>query len=141
MRPIKCLWLIDDDPIFVYLNRKMMVELYLAEQIEVFENGQLAIDHLHQANSQDLPEIIFLDLMMPVLDGWGFLDEYMEMAESVKTKIKLYVLSSSGSPQDIKRAKKIKEISEYIKKPISKAKFAQIVGDLETERDRKDANP
>lgn len=141
MRPIKCLWLIDDDPIFVYLTRKMMVELHLAEQIEVFENGQLATDHLHQANSQDLPEIIFLDLMMPVLDGWGFLDEYMEIAESVKTKIKLYVLSSSGSPQDIKRAKKIKEIAGFIKKPMSKANFNEIVGNLETERDKKEDNP
>lgn len=128
MKLIKTLWLIDDDEIFVYLTRKIIDKTQLTEQIKVFENGQIAIDYLSRlgANSKYLPEIIFLDLMMPVLDGWGFLDEYKAMLETFQSKIKLYILSSSVSPQDIKRAKKFKGIVDFITKPITKEKITEI---------------
>lgn len=129
MNSIKRLWLVDDDPIFVGLTRKMMDKMLFTGNIEVFLNGQLALEHLRQKGEVegDLPQVIFLDLMMPVLDGWGFLDEYRKMAESVKRNITLYILSSSNSPQDIKRARKNQEISGFITKPILRAKFSEIL--------------
>lgn len=136
MNPIKTIWLVDDDPIFVYLTLKMMNKEHLAHLIEVFENGQQALDQLKHLSEQfgDLPQVIFLDLMMPVLDGWGFLDEYAELDEMVRRKIKIYVLSSSKSPQDIHRAKEIKVICDFITKPLSKSRFSEIVKNLGNKR-------
>ena len=131
MTPIKRLWLVDDDAIFVSLTKKMMGKMNFAGNIEVFENGQLALEHLRQVSDDggDLPQLIFLDLMMPVLDGWGFLDEYIKMAESIRRKITLYVLSSSASPQDIKRIKRNRAVRGFITKPMPRAKFTEIVTD------------
>ena len=134
MIPVTRLWLVDDDPIFVYLTRKMIAKMNFKGNIDVFANGQLAIDHLRQLCEKDgdVPQVIFLDLMMPVLDGWGFLDEYLEIAESHRKNITIYILSSSDSPQDIKRAKKYPEVRRFITKPISEDKFSEIVGGIET---------
>lgn len=88
MRPIECLWLIDDDPIFVDLTRRMIAKMHLVERIEVFENGQQALDHLHQvgADSQDFkffrtenPKWLFFGCH-PVCSGFfvvGGLDIYL----------------------------------------------------------------
>lgn len=135
MIPVTRIWLVDDDPIFVHLTKLMIGKMPFAGKIEVFGNGQLALDQLHRVSEEmgDLPQVIFLDLMMPVLDGWGFLDEYMELADSIKQNISLYILSSSVSPQDVKRANKNQDVIGFISKPITKAKYFEIVGGIVAE--------
>ncbi len=121
MNAVKNIWLIDDDDIFVFLTSRLLERMADKKEITIFKNGQQAIDHFRQslADNATLPDIIFLDLMMPVLDGWGFLEEYIPLCLQFTKEITLYVLSSSVSPQDLMRAKAIKEVKNYIIKPLS----------------------
>jgi len=132
MDSVKNLLLIDDDEIFTFMTRKIIEQTKLAEQIKIFENGKEAIEFLKKTveNKEVLPEIIFLDLSMPVLDGWGFLEEYIKLKPRFEKKITLYIISSSVSPKDHERAKGYSEVSDFIIKPMSKDKFVNIIKNL-----------
>lgn len=132
MNTVKNLLLIDDDEIFTFMTKLIIEKTNLAEQIKVFANGQEAIDFLKQSvtHNEMLPDIIFLDLSMPVLDGWGFLDEYIMLKPQFGKKITLYIISSSVSPGDHERAKKYSDVSDFIVKPMSKDKFIDIIKNL-----------
>ncbi|MEX2565914.1 MAG: response regulator [Cyclobacteriaceae bacterium] len=122
------IWLIDDE-IFIYLTGKLFKSLEINENVEVFENGQLAISHLRDLiiKKLTLPDFIFLDIMMPVLNGWGFLDEYVQFPSKSKDRISLFILSSSISPQDVQRAKGIIEVEDYITKPLTMENLSTII--------------
>lgn len=129
MSVLKKIMLVDDDEIFVFLISKTIEHLKLVEQIEVFENGLDALEYFekHKFNNEILPEIVLLDLSMPIINGWQFLDQYSKISTHLTKKIDIYICSSSISPDDIARAKTIKEITDFIIKPISKEKLIDIV--------------
>ena len=89
MNTVKNLLLIDDDEIFTFMTKRLIERTNLAEQIKIFENGKTAIDFLESLIDKPalLPEVIFLDLSMPILDGWGFLDEYIFLKPKFGKKI------------------------------------------------------
>lgn len=132
MNLIKSLFLIDDDEIFTFMTKRIIEKTNLTEQIKIFENGKEAIDFLKDAVDKPelLPEIIFLDLSMPILDGWGFLEEYIDLKPKFGKKITLYIVSSSVSPRDHERAKTYSEVSDFIIKPMTKEKFIDIIKNL-----------
>lgn len=132
MKHSKSLILIDDDEIVVYLTQKIVSQNDLVELIKVFNNGKDAIDYLKENinNPELLPEIIFLDLFMPIMDGWEFLDEYITLRPRMGKSITIYIISSSVSPTDINRAKKYSEVSDYIIKPVTKTHFLDILKNL-----------
>jgi len=94
--------LIDDDEIFTYIIKKIIEESEISEQITIFNNGRDAINYLTEVADEEtlLPKVIFLDLNMPLLDGWGFLDEYIRLKPKMCKKINLYVITSSVSTYD-----------------------------------------
>lgn len=132
MNSVKNLLLIDDDEIFTFMTKRIIESTNLAEQIKIFENGKDAIDFLNSIVDKPelLPEIIFLDLSMPILDGWGFLEEYIQLKPRFGKKITLYIISSSVSPKDHERAKTYSEVSDFIIKPMTKEKFIDIIKNL-----------
>jgi len=132
MNPIKSLLLVDDDEIFTYLTKKTLEETKLVEKIKIFSNGQDAIEFLERAvdRKEVLPDVIFLDINMPILDGWGFLEEYILLKPDLEKKIIIYIISTSISPHDIERANSISEVSDYIIKPLTKDKFFSIINNL-----------
>ncbi|MGC4041612.1 MAG: response regulator [Flavobacterium sp.] len=132
MNSVKNLLLIDDDEIFTFMTKRIIEKTHLAEQIKIFENGKEAIDFLKNVASKPelLPEVIFLDLSMPILDGWGFLEEYINLKPKFGKKITLYIISSSVSPRDHERAKTYSDVSDFIIKPMTKEKFIDIIKNL-----------
>ncbi len=132
MKKIKKIALVDDDEIFVFLTSKTIENTHLVDMIKVFGNGLEAINFLKQNLEKPdlLPEIIFLDLSMPIMDGWQFLEEFVKMNPKIGREIVIYICSSSISPDDIKRAKAISAVSDYIVKPISKDKLVEILKGL-----------
>lgn len=132
MRPIKTLTLIDDDDVFVFLTKKIIEQTNLVDLIKVFGNGLDAINFLkeNKNNVDALPEVILLDLSMPIMDGWQFLEEYTMLNPYVGKKITIYICSSSISPADVARAKSISAVSDYIVKPITKEKLIEVVKNL-----------
>lgn len=129
MKKIEIIALIDDDPAFVFITEKIIEKTNHFKEVKVFDNGLNALNYLKENLNNDihLPNIIFLDLSMPVMDGWQFLDEYALLEIKNKSKITVYICSSSISPYDITRAKNISEVTDFIIKPITKEKLTEIV--------------
>jgi CheY-like chemotaxis protein len=122
--------IIDDDKIYVNLVRKIIEIKKLSENLLVFKNGLEALDYfkviLSNLTEAKLPEIIFLDLNMPVMNGWEFLGEFVKIKNNFDKKISLYVVSSSIDPRDLERAKSFNLVTDYLIKPIELKKFEKI---------------
>lgn len=132
MRTIKNMMLIDDDDTFVFLTKKAIEKTNLVDLIKVFGNGLDAINFLNQ-NCEDinsLPEIILLDLSMPIMDGWQFLDQFVKLIPKIEKKITIYICSSSISPDDVLLAKKNNAVTDYIIKPVTKEKLIELINRL-----------
>lgn len=129
MKKINLLLLVDDDEIFRFITQTMIAETKLVHQIKTFENGKLAIEFLKAIHEQteELPDIILLDLTMPILDGWGFIEHYLELLPKFGKRIQLYVLSSSIDPYDHEKAKSISAVSDFVIKPITKSQFLELL--------------
>jgi CheY-like chemotaxis protein len=128
MKKVKTLGIVDDDKIYTFLVKRTIEQTNLVDLIKVFGNGLDAIDFLKKNadNPDSLPEIILLDLSMPVMDGWEFIEEYMLLSPKLGRMITIYIVSSSISPHDIAKAKSISSVTDFIIKPISKENLIEI---------------
>lgn len=122
--------IIDDDPIFVFGIKRLLSVLNFSHSTEVYTNGAEALDALKGGVFAD---VIFLDLNMPVMDGWQFLEEYTQL--QVTPKPIIYIVSSSIDPADISKAKEYDNVRDYVVKPVSKSRLQEIMRDI---ADRKD---
>ncbi len=122
MKKIKTACIIDDDPIFIYGTKRLMAEIDFCETVLVYQNGQDAMDGLNKfmANGQKLPCVILLDLNMPIMNGWEFLDDFVKIPNYSREKVVIYIISSSVDPRDLGRIKNYNVVNNYILKPISK---------------------
>jgi CheY-like chemotaxis protein len=125
---IKKFTLIDDDEIFVLLTSKFIEGTGLVEHIQTFDNGLDAIEFFSKnwQTASEIPEIMLVDLSMPILDGWQFIEEFAAIKKNINKRIDIYVCTSSISPNDVERAKNISDIVDFLIKPISKEKLAEI---------------
>jgi CheY-like chemotaxis protein len=115
------LTIVDDDPMSSFYIKRLAELGEVANIITIYNNAQGALDYLlsYKKSAQNLPDIILLDIYMPGIDGWGFLQEYKKIKDSLNKKIEIYIISSSTHPQDISRAKEIPEVHDYFQKPIT----------------------
>lgn len=125
------MWIIDDDPMASFYIKRLAELGELASIITIYDKAQWAIDYLlqHKKANEHLPDVILLDIYMPELDGWGFLQEYGKIKEQLPKDIKIYIISSSGHSNDIKRAKSSPDVKGYLQKPITKDRLIQVVID------------
>lgn len=125
--------IIDDDEIYQYTVTRNIESQKLAKKILVFSDGEEAMQFLidNVSNSSNIPDIIFLDINMPIMDGWQFLEEYINIKPKLGKAVTIYMVSSSVDEADIQRAKKISEISDYLIKPISPDKLKSVIKAIE----------
>ena len=119
----KLTYIIDDDKLTVKLMSILISKSKFCEEIHSFNNAQFAIEKLKENwnDSEILPDAILLDLNMPVMDGWQFLDEFIHLP--IKKEISIFIMTSSIDPADIEMAKKYDVIKDYIMKPITANKL------------------
>lgn len=120
--------LIDDNEIDNLINQKMIESSAICQHILVHTGARSAIEFLRNieklsgaiADAKKLiPDIILLDIDMPLMDGFQFLDEFEKLSDVVKNDIKIVMLTSSMNPNDLSRAKKSKFVSKYLNKPLT----------------------
>ena len=127
MKRIELACIIEDDPIHLFITKKYMEIPNLVKEVIVYENGKDAFEGLKSKfhNGEKLPQIIFLDLNMPVWNGWQFLKEFTKL--STDQEITIYILSSSNSEEDLERAKQYEKIKNYYIKPIELSQMKEIL--------------
>lgn len=119
----KLTYIIDDDKLTVKLMSILISKNNFCDEIESFHNPQVALDKLkHNFNTNEiLPDTILLDLNMPVMDGWQFLEEFLLLP--IQKKITIFIMTSSIDPNDIDKAKNYSVVKDYIDKPITAQKL------------------
>ena len=121
-------WVIDDDPINNIVFRKLSDFTGFAEELIDFVNAVDALDQLQQLVSAEkpLPDAIFLDISMPIVSGWDFLDQLKNTFSSQLNSVTIYMLTSSSNQSDIHRAAHHSFVDDYIVKPITVDKLNEI---------------
>lgn len=129
MKEVERLFLVDDDHIFLMIMKRMIIQTDAVESVDSFENGSDILEYLKANLSKPdaLPEIILLDLNMPIMDGWQFLDAYREIQDQLARNIRIYILSSSNFEEDIRRAVEYPMVTEYLVKPLDPEKLQEIL--------------
>ncbi len=113
--------LVDDDEAINFINEKVIAMANCVEQVIIRENGQEAIDYLKKATQEGdvIPSIILLDINMPIMNGWEFVEAYKELDASIRDQISLNILSTSFDPADEMRAFQEPEIDAFKRKPLT----------------------
>ncbi len=126
--------IVDDDIIYQYLAKEEIEDTNLVNSIMFFDDGEDAIAYINdsviKSNPSLLPDVIFLDVNMPRMDGWDFLIAFTELKPAIEKKIIIYMVSSSIDNRDLDRAKSISEVTDYIIKPISPNQLESILRKL-----------
>lgn len=119
--------LIDDDETQAYVMKRMLKKSSAKDNLIVFKDGEYALNYLKtNTHTNKIPDIIFLDINMPIVDGWMFLQELEKIIDTFPKKIDIYMVSSSINPNDKLRALASKLVKGYISKPISLNHFYSI---------------
>ncbi|KAF2518512.1 response regulator [Flavobacterium salilacus subsp. salilacus] len=127
MRTVNSLYVIDDDKIYHFLFKNLLKQNGINVVTKFFCDGAEAIDYIRLNNNDQLPDLILLDVNMPIMDGWQFLEEYSKLSISLSKLSIIYMISSSNSEVDINKAKDFNNIvKDYYLKPICKEDLDKI---------------
>lgn len=123
---------IDDDPICVFGLKRTLKEVDFSKNITVYNNGLEAITGFQTLLQQGekLPSVVFLDLNMPIMDGWDFLEDFIKIPNVNRENVSVYIISSSVDPRDLLRAKEISAVNNYFIKPITHIALNKVIEDL-----------
>lgn len=113
---LRSILLIDDDEPTNFFSSLIIEDADCAENIQVAESGQTALGLLNDDHIPS-PDLIFLDINMPAMDGWEFLERYRQLPKGPQSKI--IMLTTSLNPDDREKASKIKEVSGFETKPLT----------------------
>lgn len=126
-KKLGCILLIDDDAEDNYFHQVVIDEMNITEHVEVALDGLEALRFLKKEN-QTPPELIFLDINMPKMNGWEFLKEHNKLSENQKAKV-IVVMLSSSNPEDKKRAAEFPETIDFNYKPLTEKSVMKILED------------
>src|SRR5690606_6575394 len=128
--------LIDDDDTTNYLNKRLLNEMKVAREILILKNGKEAIDYLSKACGDQpeaaykCPDLIFLDIKMPTMDGFEFLEEYQRLGLDARDYVIILMLTSSASFYDLERIKNFKKVKKHYSKALTAHDVREILAEF-----------
>jgi CheY-like chemotaxis protein len=127
MKKVNLTYIIDDDKIFVFVLKKLLGKNESFDQVLDFKNGEEVLKILSNKN-YILPSIILLDINMPVIDGWQFLEQIEKLPN--KNKLNIFIMSSSIDANDIEKSKSFSTVKDFISKPINNEKLNKLIENI-----------
>ncbi len=130
MKKVGLTYIIDDDYIFRIIATKMLEAHPSYEQTEEFRGGESALEALNEriAQRKKLPDLILLDIDMPLMDAWQFLEKFRQL--HLPQKVTVVAVSSSINPRDIQRAHQHSDVLTFVPKPLSEARLTELAESL-----------
>jgi len=127
MKQLNCIMLIDDNKIDNFFHERVIRKNNAAKEVIAMESGQAAIDHIKAGDILLQPELIFLDINMPGMDGWEFIEHYKLLDNSLQKAMIVVMLTTSDNPDDIARARTQGILSDFKTKPLTKEMLADVI--------------
>lgn len=124
--------LIDDNEIDNFINQKMIEGCNFADKVYVHTSGRSALEFLQNIDRNEnfprelIPQVIFLDISMPMMDGFQFVDEFEKLSNNIREGVKIMLLTSSINPLDQQKSTSIATIANYMNKPLTKDHLANL---------------
>lgn len=128
MKTLTNIMLIDDDEVYNFICSETIKKILNITSIDTYTSSQNGLKFLAQTieEGRDLPNVIFIDINMPILDGWSFIEEYQKISKNITQKVLIYIQSSSVYEEDIQKSKTYDVIDGFITKPLSMAQLLEI---------------
>ena len=132
-KPLNLILLVDDDDTTNFVNTRLLANMKVAEDIKAVRNGKEAIEFLKEACSDNpkpgsiCPDLIFLDIKMPVMDGFSFLEKYKEEGLDTQDHVIIMMLTSSASFYDLERLKGFNKVKKHLSKALTEADVREIM--------------
>ena len=127
-KPVDLVMLVDDNDTDNFISKRIIEITKFATDVEIKNSGKSALEYLEE-NKTDvakLPDIIFLDINMPIVDGFVFLYEFDKFEDTVKNKCKVIILSSSDNKRDIDKIVNNNHVIKFITKPLTEQSLEEI---------------
>ncbi len=121
--------LIDDNPADNFYHTIIIEDCGCSKRITAFESGVEALEYLRsmENGAHPHPDLIFLDINMPVMTGWEFLEEYNKLDKGMKAKMVVVMLTTSANPDDKQKADNHSDIPQFTNKPLSEELLKEII--------------
>ncbi len=128
LKTIDLVMLVDDNETDNFISKRIIEITKFAKRVEVKGSGQGALEYLkqHENSPENLPNIIFLDINMPIVDGFVFLYEFEKFNELVRSRCKVIILSSSDNKRDIDKIVNNNHVIKFITKPLTESSLDEI---------------
>lgn len=126
---LKLILLIDDNDVDNYINKHILSQRNIAETIITMTSAEDALEHLDSVKTKpdEFPDLIFLDIQMPAMNGFGFLEHYHNLPEELRKKCTVIMLTSSEDLSDVERARQNTYVEKYLNKPLSDEMISDII--------------
>ena len=122
--------LVDDDPPTNFIHHKIIQTAAIDTHVETCENGQSALAYIAESNTETpRPGIIFLDINMPGMNGWEFLERYNQLPEEKKENVVVAMLTTSFNPDDKRMAEENATVHSFFSKPLKKDYLHQLIAE------------